>query len=259
MSLHMQHMPLSMISEFLPDAQLLNMPSIDQAIKRFISDSRQVAAGDLFIALRGEKFDAHDFLSDVQAKGAMACLVSSVEKLPHDFPAIVVKDTQEALQTLSSNWKQYCSQHNLKQVVIVTGSNGKTTVKGMIQSIFESAVGIDKALATQGNFNNEIGLPLTLLRLDLNHELAVIELGMNHPGETALLANIAKPTIALINNAQREHQEFMETVDAVAQEHALAIKALPTNGVAVYPADSEYSAYWKKISLLSKCRQSPRK
>jgi UDP-N-acetylmuramoyl-tripeptide--D-alanyl-D-alanine ligase len=248
MSLNMQYMPLSMIAEFLPDAQLLNMPSIDQAIKRFISDSRQVAAGDLFIALRGEKFDAHDFLSDVKAKGAMACLVSSVEKLPQDFPAIVVKDTQEALQTLSSNWKQYCGQHKLKQVVVVTGSNGKTTVKGMIQSIFESAVGIDKALATQGNFNNEIGLPLTLLRLDLNHELAVIELGMNHPGETALLANIAKPTIALINNAQREHQEFMETVDAVAHEHALVIKALPTNGVAVYPADSEYSAYWKKIS-----------
>jgi len=248
MSLHMQHMPLSMISEFLPDAQSLNMPSIDLSIKRFISDSRQVMAGDLFIALRGEKFDAHDFLSDVQAKGAIACLVSSIEKLPQGFPAIVVKDTQEALQILSSRWKQYCSQHNLKQVVIVTGSNGKTTVKGMIQSIFEAAVGIDKALATQGNFNNEIGLPLTLLRLDLNHELAVIELGMNHPGETAVLANIAKPNIALINNAQREHQEFMETVDAVAQEHALAIKALPQSGVAVYPADSEYSAYWKKIA-----------
>jgi UDP-N-acetylmuramoyl-tripeptide--D-alanyl-D-alanine ligase len=118
----------------------------------------------------------------------------------------------------------------------------------MIQSIFEAAVSVDKALATQGNFNNEIGLPLTLLRLDLNHELAVIELGMNHPSETALLANIAKPTIALINNAQREHQEFMETVDAVAKEHALAIEALPENGVAVYPADSEYSAFWKKIA-----------
>ena len=243
-----QHMPLSMISVFLPDAQLMNMPSSDQAIKRFISDSRQVMAGDLFIALRGEKFDAHDFLSDVQAKGAMACLVSSIEKLPQGFPAIVVKNTHEALQILSSGWKQYCSQQKLKQVVIVTGSNGKTTVKGMIQSIFESAVGVDKALATQGNFNNEIGLPLTLLRLDLNHELAVIELGMNHPGETAVLANIAKPTIALINNAQREHQEFMETVDAVAQEHALAIEALPQSGVAVYPADSEYSAYWKKVA-----------
>jgi UDP-N-acetylmuramoyl-tripeptide--D-alanyl-D-alanine ligase len=241
-------MPLSMISEFLPDAQLMNMPSSDQAIKRFISDSRQVMAGDLFIALRGEKFDAHDFLSDVQAKGAMACLVSSVEKLPQGFPAIVVKDTQEALQILSSGWKQYCSQQKLKQVVIVTGSNGKTTVKGMTQSIFEAAVGVDKALATQGNFNNEIGLPLTLLRLNLNHELAVIELGMNHPGETALLANIAKPNIALINNAQREHQEFMETVDAVAQEHALAIEALPQSGVAVYPADSEYSVYWNKVA-----------
>jgi UDP-N-acetylmuramoyl-tripeptide--D-alanyl-D-alanine ligase len=111
-------MPLLMISEFLPDAQLLNMPSPEQAIKRFISDSRQVMAGDLFIALRGEKFDAHDFLNDVQAKGVMACLISSVEKLPQSFPAIVVKDTQEALQNLSSRWKQYCSQHQLKQVVI---------------------------------------------------------------------------------------------------------------------------------------------
>jgi UDP-N-acetylmuramoyl-tripeptide--D-alanyl-D-alanine ligase len=118
----------------------------------------------------------------------------------------------------------------------------------MIQSIFEAAIGVDKTLATQGNFNNEIGLPLTLLHLDLNHELAVIELGMNHPGETAVLTNIAKPTIALINNAQREHQEFMETVNAVAKEHALAIEALPENGVAVYPADSEYSVYWKKVA-----------
>jgi UDP-N-acetylmuramoyl-tripeptide--D-alanyl-D-alanine ligase len=244
----MQHMPLSMISEFLPDAQLRNISSSNQVVKRFISDSRQVMNGDFFIALRGEKFDAHDFLIDVQTKGAMACLVSSVEKLPEDFPAIVVKDTQEALQILSSRWKQYCSQNKLKQVVIVTGSNGKTTVKGMVQSIFEAAVGLDKTLATQGNFNNDIGLPLTLLCLNLNHELAVIELGMNHPGETAVLANIAKPSIALINNAQREHQEFMKTVDAVAQEHALAIESLTKAGVAVYPADSEYSAYWKKIA-----------
>ena len=248
MSLNMQHMPLSMISEFLPDAQLVNISSSDQVVKRFISDSRQVTAGDLFIALHGEKFDAHDFLNDVQAKGVMACLISSVEKLPQDFPAIVVKDTRKALQTLASRWKQYCNQHKLKQVVIVTGSNGKTTVKGMIQSIFEAAVGVDKTLATQGNFNNDIGLPLTLLRLNLNHELAVIELGMNHPGETEMLSNIAKPNIALINNAQREHQEFMETVDAVAKEHALAIESLPKAGVAVYPADSEYSAYWKKIA-----------
>jgi UDP-N-acetylmuramoyl-tripeptide--D-alanyl-D-alanine ligase len=248
MSLNMQHMPLSMISEFLPDAQLMNISLSDQVVKRFISDSRQVMDGDLFIVLRGEKFDAHDFLIDVQAKGAIACLVSSVEKLPQDFPAIVVKDTRKALQTLASRWKQYCSQNKLKQVVIVTGSNGKTTVKGMIQSIFEAAVGVDKTLATQGNFNNDIGLPLTLLRLNLNHELAVVELGMNHPGETAALANIAKPSIALINNAQREHQEFMETVDAVAKEHALAIESLPEGGMAVYPADSEYSAYWKKVA-----------
>ena len=118
----------------------------------------------------------------------------------------------------------------------------------MIQSIFNASVGDEKALATQGNFNNEIGLPLTLLRLNLHHQLAVIELGMNHPGETALLSNIAQANIALINNAQREHQEFMATVEAVAKEHGLAIEALPINGIAVFPADSEYTNYWKKVA-----------
>jgi UDP-N-acetylmuramoyl-tripeptide--D-alanyl-D-alanine ligase len=118
----------------------------------------------------------------------------------------------------------------------------------MIQSIFNAAVGETNALATQGNFNNEIGLPLTLLRLNLQHQLAVIELGMNHPGETALLSKIAQANIALINNAQREHQEFMATVEAVAKEHGLAIESLPANGTAVFPADSEYTGYWKKIA-----------
>jgi UDP-N-acetylmuramoyl-tripeptide--D-alanyl-D-alanine ligase len=130
--------------------------------------------------------------------------------------------------------------------VVVTGSNGKTTVKEMIAAIFSAAVGKEATLSTPGNLNNDIGLPLTVLRLREHHRLAVIELGMNHPGETAYLANIAKPSIALINNAQREHQEFMQTVDAVAHEHADAIAALPVDGIAVFPADTPFSSDWRK-------------
>lgn len=243
-----QWMTLSQLKEYLPQAQWVNGVASQQEVKRFISDSRQVTVGDIFIAIRGEKFDAHDFLEEVKAKGAIACIVSSAEKLPKDLLGILVKDTQQALQQLATCWKKTCDQQQLKHSVVVTGSNGKTTVKGMIQSIFNASVGGEKALATQGNFNNEIGLPLTLLRLNLHHQLAVIELGMNHPGETALLSNIAQANIALINNAQREHQEFMATVEAVAKEHGLAIEALPINGIAVFPADSEYTNYWKKVA-----------
>jgi UDP-N-acetylmuramoyl-tripeptide--D-alanyl-D-alanine ligase len=241
-------MTLSQVKQFLPEAKIVNAPSTEIVIKRFISDSRQVAQGDCFIAIRGEKFDAHDFLAEVQGKGAMIALISSVEQLPNGFCGILVKDTILALQELAREWQKECKKHQLKNLVVVTGSNGKTTVKGMIESIFNAAVGNDHALATLGNFNNEIGLPLTLLRLTAQHELAVIELGMNHPGETSLLASIANANIVLINNAQREHQEFMATVEAVAQEHALAIKALPANGSAIFPADSEYSDYWRQLA-----------
>jgi UDP-N-acetylmuramoyl-tripeptide--D-alanyl-D-alanine ligase len=118
----------------------------------------------------------------------------------------------------------------------------------MIASIFKAAVGEDCTLVTNGNLNNEIGLPLTLLKLRSTDRLAVVELGMNHPGETAILAAIAQANIALINNAQREHQEFMATVAAVAEEHSAAIKALPKDGVVVFPADSEFAEVWHKAA-----------
>jgi UDP-N-acetylmuramoyl-tripeptide--D-alanyl-D-alanine ligase len=238
----------SQLQKFLPGSQIVNALANDFPIKRFISNSRDILPGDCFIAIRGEKFDAHDFLNDVQAQGASAALISDVEKLPKNLPGILVRDTVEGLQDLAQAWKKVCAGQNLRKLAVVTGSNGKTTVKGMIESIFSAGVGIQHALATQGNLNNEIGLPLTLLRLTAEHQLAVIELGMNHPGETKLLADIAQANIALINNAQREHQEFMATVDAVAQEHGLAISALPSDGVAVFPADSKYSSYWRELS-----------
>ena len=241
-------MTLAQVQQLLPAAKLVHVAHQDVAIQRIISDSRQIQAGDLFIALKGEKFDAHDFLNDVAAKGAIAALVSSESQLPKNLPGVVVPDTLRGLQDLAKAWRLACGKQNLKHLAVVTGSNGKTTVKGMIASIFSAAVGDSCALATQGNFNNDIGLPLTLLRLNQQHQLAVVELGMNHPGETKQLAEIAQANIALINNAQREHQEFMVSVEAVAKEHALAITALPTNGVTVFPADSEYAPYWRSTA-----------
>ncbi|MGG1946073.1 UDP-N-acetylmuramoyl-tripeptide--D-alanyl-D-alanine ligase [Trinickia sp. NRRL B-1857] len=208
--------------------------------ERIGTDSRTTGPGELFVALKGDRFDAHDFLSDVRARGASAVLAS---RLPDDWqgPALLVPDTRAALGALARGWRRRFPL----PLVAVTGSNGKTTVKEMIASIFAQAVGESARLATAGNFNNDVGLPLTLLRLNAAHRLAVIEVGMNHPGETDLLAKIVLPTVALVNNAQREHQEFMATVEAVALEHASVIHALPADGVAVFPADDAYSAIWR--------------
>lgn len=210
------------------------------AFDRISTDSRTAAAGDLFVALKGDRFDAHDFLSDVVARGVTAVLAT---RLPDGWqvPALVVPDTRVALGALARGWRNRFSL----PLVAVTGSNGKTTVKEMIASIFAQAAGESGRLATAGNFNNDVGLPLTLLRLTSAHRLAVIEVGMNHSGETAVLAKIALPTIALVNNAQREHQEFMATVEAVALEHASVIHALPADGVAVFPADDAYAGIWR--------------
>ena len=219
----------------------------DVVFQRVVTDSRKVQPGDLFVALRGERFDAHAFLGDVVQAGAAAVLVSAV---PDNLavPALVVPDTRLALGQLAAGWRK----RFMLPVVAVTGSNGKTTVKEMIAAIFAEAAGEPGRLATQGNLNNDIGLPLTLFRLHPGHQLAVLELGMNHPGETAYLAQIAQPTIALINNAQREHQEFMVSVEAVAQEHSDVLRALPADGVAVFPADPEggatYAALWREAA-----------
>jgi UDP-N-acetylmuramoyl-tripeptide--D-alanyl-D-alanine ligase len=223
----------------------------DAAILRVTSDSRTVQPGDLFVALAGERFDAHDFLPEVVARGAAAVLVSRAPAATLDVSGVAVltvADTRVALGQLAAGWRRRFPI----PVVAVTGSNGKTTVKEMISAIFAQAVGEDARLATAGNFNNEIGLPLTLFRLNARHKLAVLELGMNHPGETAVLAAIAQPTVALINNAQREHQEFMVSVQAVAEEHAAVLAALPDDGVAVFPRDAanggEYAPLWRKAA-----------
>jgi len=210
------------------------------AFARVSTDSRTVGPGDLFVALKGERFDAHDFLGDVAARGAAAALVAHAPA-GLAMPVIEGGETRAALGALAHGWRKRFAV----PLVAVTGSNGKTTVKEMIASIFAAAVGADARLATAGNLNNDIGVPLTLLRLSGTHRVAVIELGMNHPGETEILARLAAPTVALVNNAQREHQEFMATVEAVALEHAAVIHALTPDGVAVFPADDAYAGIWR--------------
>jgi len=217
-----------------------------RGFSRVHTDSRTAAPGDLFVALKGERFDAHDFLPEVVARGVAAVLVA--HETNAGVTAIVAADTRLALGQLAAGWRR---QFQLPTVA-VTGSNGKTTVKEMIAAIFAAAVGSEQRLATGGNLNNDIGLPLTVLRLRAQHRLAVLELGMNHPGETVYLAGIAQATVAVITNAQREHQEFMVNVEAVAREHAAAIAALPADGVAVIPHDPEggcaHAAIWREAA-----------
>jgi UDP-N-acetylmuramoyl-tripeptide--D-alanyl-D-alanine ligase len=211
-------------------------------IERVHSDTRTLQPGDLFVALRGERFDANDFLAQARDSGAVAA-IAQPRRLPAGFPGVEVDDSKAALGLLAKAWRR---QFQLP-LVAVTGSNGKTTVTQMVASILR-AWQPQNHLATQGNLNNDIGLPLTLLRLRAEHKVAVIELGMNHPGEIAYLADITGPTVALVNNAQREHQEFMATVEAVARENGSVFGALPRNGVAVFPAADAYSALWTQLA-----------
>jgi len=231
---------LAQLVTAIPGAQLVGG---DAAFDGVSTDSRTVAAGALFVALKGETFDAHAFLEQVASRGVAAVVVHAVPE-GWTLPAIVVPDTLVALGRIANAWRT----HFAIPVIGVTGSNGKTTVKEMISSILAAAFGDDARLATQGNLNNEIGVPLTLFRLGAQHQAAVIEMGMNHPGEIARLAAIAQPTVAMVNNAQREHQEFMHTVEAVARENGSVLEALGSDGVAVFPGDDEYTDLWRGLA-----------
>jgi len=216
-------------------------------IARVHTDTRTLQPGDLFVALRGERYDANDFLADARASGAVAAIAHGGLETA-GLQGIEVADSRAALAALAAGWRR---QFGLP-LVAVTGSNGKTTVTQMVASILRAAHG-EAAFATQGNFNNDIGVPLTLLRLRGTHRAGVVELGMNHPGEIAVLAHIARPTVALVNNAQREHQEFMHTVEAVAHENGQVISALPESGCAVFPAGDEFTALWRTLAGRRTC------
>jgi murE/murF fusion protein len=214
-----------------------------QSGARLSTDTRSLQPGDLFLALQGERFDGHDYLDAAQRAGARAALVAH-PVAGSTLTQIVLGDTRQALQRMARAWRGLYTL----PVIAVTGSNGKTTTKEMISAILAAWLGEEGRLATRGNFNNEIGVPLSVLRLSPSHRAAVLELGMNHPGEIAMLSAIAQPTVALVNNAQREHQEFMASVEAVARENGSVIESLPTTGVAVFPDDDAHSGIWRELA-----------
>ena len=232
---------LGQLHAWLPHSRLVGDPSL--LISRIHTDSRSLFKGDLFVALKGDRFDGHDFLAQLPEQGVGVAIATHGLK-DAGLIGLEVADTLQALGQLSHAWR---SQFSIPMIA-VTGSNGKTTVTQMIASILRAWQGED-ALATQGNFNNAIGLPLTLLRLQSHHRSAVVELGMNHVGEIAELANFAAPTVALVNNAQREHQEFLHSVQAVAAENGAVITALPPNGIAVFPAEDPYAEVWRQLAV----------
>jgi UDP-N-acetylmuramoyl-tripeptide--D-alanyl-D-alanine ligase len=240
-------MTLGMLKQMLPGTQMLGDPATP--IWRVHTDTRTLQPGDLFVALRGDRFDAHEFLPQAASKGATAVLAERDVALSQ-LPGVQVADARQALAQLAAAWRKRFDI----PLVAVTGSNGKTTVTQMVASILRAWMAQDgtpdAALSTQANFNNDIGVPLTLLRLREGvHRCAVVELGMNHPGEIAHLAHWASPTVALVNNAQREHQEFMHTVEAVARENGSVFAHLREGGVAVYPADDvAHTPIWRDLA-----------
>ncbi len=233
---------LQQLANLLPGC--IPVGDLQTPVSRVHSDTRSLRAGDLFVALRGESLDGNRFLAQAHAQGASAALCHAGAGLAATgMPGLEVPDSLTALGTLATAWR---AQFTLP-LIAVTGSNGKTTVTQMLAAIL-AAYQPGAALATQGNYNNAIGLPLTLLRLRPEHRIAAVELGMNHPGEIALLAAMAQPTVALVNNAQREHMEFMVTVEAVARENGAVISALPADGSLVVPADDTYTPLWREMA-----------
>lgn len=207
------------------------------------TDTRTLIPGNLFVAIRGEQYDGHDFVNQAAKNGACAALVS--RKMGSSIPEILVKDTLAALGTLSTVWRDRFSI----PLIGITGSNGKTTLKNMIAAILLASCDNNKneVLATEGNLNNEIGLPLTLLRLETQHRFGVIEMGMNHFGEIAYLTKLAKPAIAVITNAAESHLEGLQNVAGVAQAKGEIFQGLSANGIAILNRDDHFFNYWRDL------------
>lgn len=215
------------------------------------TDSRKIKAGDLFVALCGEHFDGYEFVETALQSGAVAVLVNADSYEAHppvlnpESGILIIEDTRLALGRLAAYWR---AQFDIP-LVAITGSNGKTTVKDMLASILREASGNAEAvLATQGNLNNDIGMPLTLLQLDAQHRYAVIEMGMNHNGEIDYLTRIACPDVALINNASGAHLEGLGSVEAVAQAKGEIFTGLKPNGAAIINADDEHAPLWRSLA-----------
>ena len=206
------------------------------------TDSRSIKKGQLFVALKGENFDGHEYAAQSLEQGASSVLVSKASNVS---PALVVKDTRLALGDLAAYWREKFEI----PVVAITGSNGKTTVKEMLAAILKVAAGDDECvLATQGNLNNDIGLPMTMLNLDKQHRYAVLEMGMNHTGELSYLTGLAKPSIALVNNAGTAHIGELGSLEAIANAKGEIFEGLVDGGTAVINADDVFAGLWKSLA-----------
>ncbi|HSW93110.1 MAG TPA: UDP-N-acetylmuramoyl-tripeptide--D-alanyl-D-alanine ligase [Gammaproteobacteria bacterium] len=235
-----------MIQATLSDiARQLNTVAPTQPVDfRGISiDTRTLSPGNLFVAIRGEQFDGHQFVREAHQKGAVAALVS--QPVDCDLPQLVVKDTILALGDIAKNWRDRFTL----PCIAVTGSNGKTTLKNMIASILRAACDdqADQVLATEGNLNNNIGVPLMLTRLNENHRYLVLEMGMNHFGEIDYLTKLARPDIAVINNAAEAHLAGLKNVAGVAKAKGEIFSGLTKNGTAILNRDDAHFNYWKEL------------
>jgi len=215
------------------------------------TDSRSIRRGDLFVALKGERFDGHTFVAQAAAAGAAAVLVAGESDIK--LPQIVVEDTTQALGRLANYWR---GQFDIP-LVALTGSNGKTTVKEMLAAILREACRTSKApapdpqscvLATRGNLNNHIGVPLTLLELRRPHRYAVVEMGMNHAGELSYITQLAEPDVALINNAGVAHIENLGSAEAIARAKGEIFEGLKAGGVAIFGADERHAPLWRELA-----------
>ncbi len=215
-------------------------PSVDQEITAVCTDSRAAKAGDLFFAIKGEKFDGHDFIAEVAAQGVTAVVVEQAKvqnpnfKVPAGVTLLGVKNVRTAFGQLAAEYRR---QFELP-VVAVGGSNGKTTVKDLIAAIFRQKLA---TLWSEASFNNDIGVPATLLRLEQAHQAAVLEIGTNHPGELAPLMKLGHPKFGVITNIGREHLEFFGDLAGVAQEEGWLAELLPADGKLFLNGDNAWA------------------
>ncbi len=216
---------------------------VDTQFESVSTDTRTIENGALFVALRGERFDGHEYVDEAIKKGASAAMLESA--VESSIPQVIVQDTEQALGELAAYWRR---QFNFP-VVAVTGSNGKTTVKEMIGHILRTNA---QTSVSKGNFNNPIGLPLSLLKLRQSHQFAVVEIGMNQIGEIERLAQLAQPTVSVITNAGAAHLENLVSIEQVAVEKGKIIESLGKHGVAVLNADSPHYAHWQATAAKRK-------
>ena len=225
-------------------AAMLGVPfsGADAEVLRIATDSRTIQPGDLFFALRGDKFDGGAYAARALQQGAVG-VVLDAKQAPEITHAIRVDDTRLALGTLATAWRQRFSL----PVIGITGSNGKTTVKEMLAAILRIEAGADDAvLATEGNLNNDIGLPLMMLRLRDTHRYAVLEMGMNHAGEIDYLTRLARPAIAVVINALTAHIGFLGSVENIARAKGEIFNGLAETGIAIFNADDAHAHLWRE-------------